>query len=124
INEISGRGVGLDVVHSVLNRLKGTIEIVTRPGHGTTFRLRLPLTLAIIKALLFRVEDRLYAVPLSAVAEIARATEADLHIVDNREVLQLRGQVLQIVRLGGRGREMPTNLATKIFVLVITVGER
>src|ERR1019366_9687769 len=61
VNEISGRGVGLDVVRSVLQRLKGTVEIVNRAGCGTTFRLKLPLTLAIIKALLFRVEGRLYA---------------------------------------------------------------
>ena len=56
ITEISGRGVGLDVVQSVLHRLKGSVSVETRPGQGTTFRLKLPLTLAIIKALLFRVE--------------------------------------------------------------------
>ncbi len=72
ITELSGRGVGLDVVQSVLGRLKGTVQIETAPGRGTTFRLRLPLTLAIIRALLFRVEQRLYALPLNAVAEIAR----------------------------------------------------
>ena len=92
VTEISGRGVGLDVVESVLQRLKGTVEIETHPGQGTTFRLKLPLTLAIIKALLFRVEERLYAVPLNTVAEITRAHESDLHQVDRYEVLQLRGQ--------------------------------
>src|SRR5438874_13630720 len=88
ITEIAGRGVGLDVVQSVLHRLKGTVEIETHPGQGTTFRLKLPLTLAIIKALLFRVEQRLYAIPLNAVAEITRAQESDLHKVDSSEVLQ------------------------------------
>ena len=92
ITEISGRGVGLDVVQSVLHRLKGTVHVVSRPGQGSTFRLQLPLTLAIIKALLFRVEQRLYAIPLNAVAEIARAHESDIHQVDNCEVLQLRRQ--------------------------------
>jgi chemotaxis protein histidine kinase CheA len=58
ITELSGRGVGLDVVQSVLGRLKGTIQIETARGRGTTFRLRLPLTLAIIRALMFRVEQR------------------------------------------------------------------
>ena len=72
ITELSGRGVGLDVVRSVLARLKGTVQIDTAIGRGTTFRLRLPLTLAIIRALMFRVEERLYALPLNAVAEIAR----------------------------------------------------
>ena len=64
VTEISGRGVGMDVVQSVLQRLKATIHVETRAGLGTTFRLQLPLTLAIIKALLFRVEQRLYAIPL------------------------------------------------------------
>src|SRR6266700_1724990 len=102
ITEISGRGVGLDVVRSVLHRLKGTVELDTRPGQGTSFRLKLPLTLAIIKALLFRVEHRLYAIPLNAVAEITRARESDLHQVERREVLQLRNRALPVVRLGRR----------------------
>lgn len=123
ITEISGRGVGLDVVQSVLQRLKGTVDIDTRPGQGTTFRLKLPLTLAIIKALLFRVEQRLYAIPLNAVAEIARANEADLHRVDHYEVLKLRNQVLPLLRLG-RPAEHPDGRPQKIFVLIITVNER
>ncbi len=124
ITEISGRGVGLDVVQSVLQRLKGTVEISTRAGQGTTFRLKLPLTLAIIKALLFRVEQRLYAIPLNAVAEIARATEADLHEVDNREVLQLRDQVVHVVRLGRSRSRGEERSRAKIFVLLIALGER
>jgi two-component system chemotaxis sensor kinase CheA len=124
ITEIAGRGVGLDVVQAVLQRLKGTVDIETRPGQGATFRLKLPLTLAIIKALLFRVEQRLYAIPLNAVAEISRAKESDLHQVDNYEVLQLRNQVLPLVRLG-RAPAEPTNAqARKIFVLVIALGDR
>jgi len=123
ITELAGRGVGLDVVQSVLHRLKGTVEIETHASQGTTFRLKLPLTLAIIKALLFRVEGRLYAIPLNAVAEIARAKESDLHQVDNYEVLQLRNQVLPLVRLG-RPSAQPSQAAGKIFVLMITVSER
>jgi two-component system chemotaxis sensor kinase CheA len=122
VTEIAGRGVGLDVVQSVLHRLKGSVNIETRPGQGTVFRLKLPLTLAIIKAILFRVEQRLYAIPLNSVAEISRAHESDLHQVDNYEVLQMRSQVLPLVRLGRRTNEQST--AGKIFVLVIQVGER
>ncbi|MFI5091275.1 MAG: chemotaxis protein CheA, partial [Terriglobales bacterium] len=85
ITELSGRGVGLDVVQSVLQRLKGTVQIETEPGRGTTFRLWLPLTLAIIKALLFRVERRLYAIPLSAAVEIARTREQEIHQVEHYE---------------------------------------
>ena len=124
VNEISGRGVGLDVVRSVLQRLKGTVEIVNRAGCGTTFRLKLPLTLAIIKALLFRVEGRLYAIPLNAVDEIARALESDLHRVDGHEVLQLRGQALQLVRLGRVRADIAKHPRTRIFILVIAAGDR
>ena len=123
VTEISGRGVGMDVVQSVLHRMKGTVSVETRLGQGTTFRLKLPLTLAIIKALMFTVEQRLYAIPLNSVAEIARATEADVHQVDNHEVLQLRNQVLPLVRLGHLPAG-PDALTRKFFVLLIGVGER
>ena len=122
ITEISGRGVGLDVVRSVLHRVKGTVELETNPGQGSTFRLKLPLTLAIIKALMFRIEHRLYAIPLNTVAEIARARESELHNVENWEVVQLRGQVLPLMRLG----EKPSTDSgdRKLFILVINFGLR
>jgi two-component system chemotaxis sensor kinase CheA len=124
ITEISGRGVGLDVVRSVLHRLKGTVDIDTQPGQGTRFRLKLPLTLAIIDALLFRIEHRFYAIPLNAIAEIARAQESELHKVDTAEVIQLRGEVLPVVRLGQARDVEPEHGHGKIFVLVINFGDR
>jgi two-component system, chemotaxis family, sensor kinase CheA len=124
ITEVSGRGVGLDVVQTVLQRLKGNVQIETRVGQGTKFRLQLPLTLAIIKALLFRVEHRLYAIPLSAIGEIARADESDLHLVDGCEMLQLRNQVLPVIRLGSLPKTSAGDRQGKIFVLVINRGER
>jgi two-component system chemotaxis sensor kinase CheA len=124
ITEISGRGVGLDVVRTILHRLKGTVELETRPGEGTKFRLKLPLTLAIIKALLFRVSNRLYAIPLNTVAEIARAHETDLHQVESWNVLQLRGEVLPLMRLGDAPSDDLENRRGKIFVLVIHFGGR
>jgi two-component system chemotaxis sensor kinase CheA len=124
ITEVSGRGVGLDVVGSVLSRLKGSVEVETDPGKGTRFRLRLPLTLAIIQALLFRVQHQLYAIPLNAVAEISRGKESDLHQVEGREVLQLRDHVLPIIRLGRPGQKPAPQNDPKIFVLVAAVGER
>lgn len=123
ITPVSGRGVGLDVVRSVLHRLKGTVDFEGNPGQGTKFRLKLPLTLAIIKALMFRIERRLYAIPLNTVAEIARTRESDLHHVDNWEVVQLRGQVLPLMRLGPKPSGDSTE-QQKIFVLVINVGAR
>ncbi len=124
ITELSGRGVGLDVVQSVLGRLKGTIQIETARGRGTTFRLRLPLTLAIIRALMFRVEQRLYALPLNAVAEIARTVEADIHQVEHYDVLQLRNDVLPLLRLGSKPGGGPETARRKVFALVINNGER
>jgi len=124
ITELSGRGVGLDVVQSVLGRLKGTVEIETAPGRGTTFRLRLPLTLAIIRALMFRVEQRLYALPLNAVAEIARTLEGDIHQVEHYDVLQLRNDVLPLLRLGSQPPSGPETARRKVFVLVISSGDR
>src|SRR5271165_4460193 len=122
VTEVSGRGVGMDVVQSVLHRLKASVSVETRPGQGTTFRLKLPLTLAIIKALLFWVEQRLYAIPLNAVMEIARTSESEVHQVDNYEVLQLRNQVLPLLRLGRPAAA--GDHKSKLFVLVILVGER
>jgi two-component system chemotaxis sensor kinase CheA len=122
VTEVSGRGVGMDVVQSVLHRLKASISVETSVGKGTTFRMKLPLTLAIIKALLFWVEQRLYAIPLNAVLEISRTFETEVHQVDNYEVLQLRNQVLPLLRLGRPAAE--GDRKSKLFVLVITAGER
>jgi two-component system, chemotaxis family, sensor kinase CheA len=124
ITELSGRGIGLDVVQTVLVRLKGTVQIETAAGRGTTFRLRLPLTLAILRALLFRVDQRLYALPLNAVAEIARTTEEQIHQVEHYEVLQLRNDVLPLLRLGAAPEPGPASARRKVFVLVIHHGER
>ena len=124
VTEVSGRGVGMDVVQSVLQRLKATIHVETHLGQGTTFRLKLPLTLAIIKALMFWVEQRLYAIPLNAVSQIARTQESEVHQVDNYEVLQLRNQVLPLLRLGRPSATEADRKSIKLFVLVIIVGER
>jgi two-component system chemotaxis sensor kinase CheA len=124
VTEVSGRGVGMDVVQSVLQRLKATIHVETHLGQGTIFRLKLPLTLAIIKALMFWVEQRLYAIPLNAVSQIARTFESEVHQVDNYEVLQLRNQVLPLLRLGRASAPDIDRKKHKLFVLVITVLER
>jgi two-component system, chemotaxis family, sensor kinase CheA len=122
VTTISGRGVGMDVVKTVLDRLKGTVSIRTTPGKGTTFYLKVPLTLAIIKALLFRVEDRVYAVPLASVVEIARVNRPEIHRVDNHDVIQLRDDVLSLVHLHGLTRK--DNTATKMYVVIATLGDR
>jgi two-component system chemotaxis sensor kinase CheA len=122
VTTISGRGVGMDVVKTVLDRLKGAISIRTTPGKGTTFYLKVPLTLAIIKALLFRVEDRVYAVPLASVVEIARVNRPEIHRVDNHDVIQLRDNVLSLVHLHGLTRK--DNTSKKMYVVITTLGDR
>jgi two-component system chemotaxis sensor kinase CheA len=122
ITSISGRGVGMDVVKTVLEKLKGSVSIKTTAGKGTTFYLKVPLTLAIINALLFRVGDRLYAVPLASVVEITRTTQGALHRVDNQDVMQLRNEVLMLLHLHHLERKQAET--GKMFVVVISTGER
>jgi two-component system, chemotaxis family, sensor kinase CheA len=128
VTEVSGRGVGMDVVRTVLDRLKGTVHISTDKGKGTTIQLRMPLTLASIQTLLFRVSGRLFAVPLSSVIEITRISEQEIHRVDQREVLRLREQVLTLVRLSKLSRihavEAGETKKKKSFVVVIGQAEK
>jgi len=124
ITETSGRGVGLDVVKAVLENLKGTIEVISEKGRGTTFRLLVPLTLASIQALLFRVQERLYAVPLGSVVEITRMNEDDIHRVEEREVFQLRKQVLPLIRLEQIGSRAVRERSNRVFVVVVATGGR
>ena len=122
VTEVSGRGIGMDVVKAVMDRLKGAIAVRSTPGEGSTFRLMVPLTLAIIKALLFRVCDRLYAVPLGNVLEILRSRESEVHVVDGQEVLQIREEVVPLIRLSrihSGGVRTP-----KLYVIVVSHGDR
>jgi two-component system chemotaxis sensor kinase CheA len=129
VTEVSGRGVGMDVVRTVLDRLKGTVHISSTKGHGTTIQLRAPLTLASIQTLLFRVGGRLFAVPLSSVVEITRINDSEIHQVDRREVLRLREQVLTLVRLSSLSQihavnSQPDGKNKRNFVIVIGAAEK
>jgi two-component system, chemotaxis family, sensor kinase CheA len=98
-SDLSGRGVGMDVVRSNLKKMNGSVEIDSRPGQGTTIRLRLPLTLAILPVLLVRVGDEIYALPLRSVVETAQVQQQNIHRVEGAEVLCLRGATLPLIRL-------------------------
>jgi two-component system chemotaxis sensor kinase CheA len=128
VTPISGRGVGMDVVRTVLDRLKGTVNVSTQPGRGTTIQLRAPLTLASIQTLLFRVGGRLFAIPLSSVVEITRIQERDISRVDQREVLRLRDQILTLIRLDRLAKihavESLPETKKKTFVIVIGAAEK
>jgi len=118
----------MDVVRTVLDRLKGTVHVSSGKDKGTTIQLRVPLTLASIQTLLFRVGGRLFAVPLSAVVEITRVQDQEIHKVDQREVLRLREQILTLVRLDQLNRIHPVETKgvkkTKNFVVVIGLAEK
>jgi two-component system chemotaxis sensor kinase CheA len=128
ITSVSGRGVGMDVVRTVLDRLKGTVNVSTQPGRGTTIQLRAPLTLASIQTLLFRVGGRLFAIPLSSVIEITRIQERDISRVDQREVLRLREQILTLIRLDHLAKihavQDTSDKKKKTFVIVIGAAEK
>lgn len=99
VSEISGRGVGMDIVKSNLERLGATIDIQSTPGAGSIFTIKLPLTLAIIRALLVRVSGNVYALPLVSVVETLKIVEQDLHAINHREVVLQRGRTLPVIRL-------------------------
>lgn len=99
-SDLSGRGVGLDVVRSNLKKLNGSVEIDSRPGVGTTIRLRLPLTLIILPVLLVQVAEEVYALPLHSVVETAQVDLSHVHCVEGCEVLSQRDETLPLVRLG------------------------
>jgi two-component system chemotaxis sensor kinase CheA len=99
VTEISGRGVGLDVVRTKINSLGGTIETKSEKGKGSTFIIRLPLTLAIIQALMVQVEEEKYAIPLGSIQTIENIPVTDIKYVQSKEVINLRGNVIPLIRL-------------------------
>ena len=124
VTQVSGRGVGMDAVAGALQRVKGVIEIQSKSGAGTTFRLMVPLTLASIQALLFQVAGHYYAVPLANVVEITRIEDADIHRVDDYDVVSLRDQLLALVHLNRLTPQPVNSSAKRMFVIVIGAGER
>jgi two-component system, chemotaxis family, sensor kinase CheA len=98
-SDLSGRGVGMDVVRSNLKKLNGTIDLDSKLGAGTTVLLKLPLTLAILPVLLVRVAEETYALPLRTVLETASIQVGEIHTIEGREVLQLRNETVPLLRL-------------------------
>jgi len=123
VSDVSGRGVGMDVVRNNIEKINGAIEINSVMGEGAEFKIKLPLTLAIIRALLVSIGRSVYAVPLSTVTETIRMQRKQIEYVNNREVIVVRGKVLPLIRLkkvfetgGGDGE------AEKLFVVVVNLA--
>ena len=99
ISNVSGRGVGLDVVKTMVEKLKGTISVTSERHKGSKFSIRLPLTLAIIQGLLIRVGKEVYSIPIANVIESQRVKRSSINTIDNYEVLNVRNEVISILRL-------------------------
>jgi len=125
VTDLSGRGVGMDVVKKQIHKLRGRIEIASRPGQGTDFMMKLPLTLAIIDGLIVKVGDERFIVPLASVREVLQPREGMITTMENRaEVAVVRDHLFPIVRLHQRFEVKPksTNLMDGLLMLLETHG--
>ncbi|MBR4182442.1 MAG: chemotaxis protein CheA, partial [Lachnospiraceae bacterium] len=125
ITDISGRGVGLDVVKSGIQQLGGDVDVKTKLGEGTTFTVRLPLTLAIIQALMVEVGTEKYAIALGSISGIEDIPLSDIKYVEAKEVIHLRGQVIPIIRLDNLlGIEKSGEEPESLVVVVVAKGDK
>ncbi len=125
-DEISGRGVGMDVVKTNISKLSGIIDVSSERGHGTKLSITLPITLAIIQALIVRVSGQTYALPLNSVLESIIIDPADVRTIEQRDVITLRGQTLPLVRLSDVFRLDQTgrrSVVDKLFVVVVGMAQ-
>ena len=127
VSEISGRGVGLDVVKKNIQDLKGSIDVVSHVGEGTTFRISLPITLAIIQALIVEAGGEKFAIPLTSVEESLRIYSRDIRTVERKEVFTLRDFTLPLLRLADAfdlTDDYDHGDGTKWFIVVTRAGEK
>lgn len=124
VTETSGRGIGLDVVKKTVTSFNGIIEINSRPGYGTTFIIKLPLTLAIISALMVDVAGQTYAIPLSGVLESIRIEEHEIHQVAEGEIIKLRDRLLPIFRLDKFFGIQNGSNPDSYYVVIVGSGEK
>ncbi len=123
-SDVSGRGVGMDVVRSNLRKVNGSVELQSRTGQGTTVLLHLPLTLAILPVLLVQVADEIYALPLRSVIETTRLSVANVHLVDGCEVVCLRGETLPLVRLRSLCSSPRPDSSIEEKIVVMAIAEQ
>ncbi|MDD4112502.1 MAG: chemotaxis protein CheA, partial [Herbinix sp.] len=124
ITDVSGRGVGLDVVKTKIETLGGDIEAKTVLGKGSNFIIRLPLTLAIIQSLMVKITNEKYALPLGNIQTVENIESNDIKKISGKEVLNLRGDVIPIIRLGEILDCKKSDDADQLLVVVVKKGER
>ncbi|EPH4600180.1 chemotaxis protein CheA, partial [Campylobacter coli] len=124
VTNVSGRGVGMDVVKTNIEKLNGVIEIDSELGKGSSFKLKIPLTLAIIQSLLVGTQEEFYAIPLASVLETVRVPIDDIYTIEGKNVLRLRDEVLSLVRLSDVfGVKQVLESGDQTYVVVIGVAE-
>jgi len=124
VTDVSGRGVGMDVVRTNIRKMNGTVEIESEEGKGSLITIKLPLTIAIIQALMVEVERATFAIPLSSVIEAVRISKSEIKTINGREVLHLRDRVLPLLRLA-KEFEIPTDTERdRFYVVVAALGDR
>ena len=125
VTDVSGRGVGLDVVKSKIESLSGEVEVSSKLGEGSTWTIRLPLTLAIIQALMVKVGSEKYAISLGAIQTIEDISPSEVQIVQNREVIHLRGNVIPLIRLSELlNVPDPAPQEDNLVVVIVKKGDR
>lgn len=125
VTQVSGRGVGMDIVKKNIENLNGNIQVFTEVGKGTEFRIELPLTLAIMRTLLVKSSNSLYAIPLGSVAETHRIQKATIKYINKRKAMTLRGNVLPLVHLEELfGLPIPEIAGDSFFVVVVRVAQQ
>ena len=123
VSELSGRGVGLDVVKTNIARVAGTIDIASEPSKGSTFTITLPETLAIVRALVVRSAQRTYAVPLDSVIELVAADVAEIRMVERRETIAVRGRAVPLIRLA-KLLGLPPGDQKRQYIVLVGVGQQ
>ena len=124
VTDISGRGVGLDVAKNKIEALNGEIHVDSKLGQGTKFKIKLPLTLAIIQALMVSVRDEIYAIPLSSVDETTMLSPEDIKLIQGQEVMVLRGTVLPLYRLDSLLEVPGEKQSDEMYVVVVSKGDK
>lgn len=123
ITDISGRGVGMDVVRSKIEALSGHVDVETKIDEGSIFKIKLPLTLAIIQAMLVKVQQEMYAIPLGSIDSTINIQPTDIKTVRNKEVIVLRGEIIPIIRMEEMLQVPHVKDSDEIFVVVVHAGE-
>lgn len=125
VTDVSGRGVGLDVVKSKIESLSGEVEVKSKLGEGSTWTIRLPLTLAIIQALMVVVGNEKYAISLGSIQTLEDISPSDIKLVQNKEVIYLRGAVTPLIRLNEvLGVESKKSPDENLIVVIVKKGDK